>query len=115
MKNYFTYAELTQTSTMMFNDVSCPEHMQNLVNLWTCLNQVRSDFGQPIIVNSAYRTKEVNKAVGGVYNSFHLLGRAADIRPQSKKYEDFLKLRLCLNRYKWTEYIEYDNFIHVAL
>jgi uncharacterized protein YcbK (DUF882 family) len=37
-------------------------------------------YGTPIFVTSSYRTKEHNKAVGGVANSFHLKGEAVDIR-----------------------------------
>lgn len=46
------------------------------------LNAIRSRFGKPIIVNSGYRSPEHNAAVGGVPNSQHVLGTAADIRPE---------------------------------
>ncbi len=36
----------------------------------------------PIIVNSGFRNEAVNRRVGGVKNSPHLIGQAADIRPQ---------------------------------
>ena len=36
----------------------------------------------PIIINSGYRNEAVNRQVGGVRNSQHLKGQAADIRPQ---------------------------------
>ena len=36
----------------------------------------------PIIINSGFRNKAVNRRVGGVRNSQHLLGQAADIRPR---------------------------------
>ena len=39
----------------------------------------------PIIINSGFRNKAVNRRVGGVRNSQHLLGQAADIRPQDPK------------------------------
>ena len=49
----------------------------------------------PIIVNSGYRNPRVNALVGGVKNSQHLLGQAADIRPkgprQFSKLVDFLR------------------------
>lgn len=44
------------------------------------LQQLRDLIGKPIIVNSAYRTPEYNKKVGGSPNSQHVLGKAADIR-----------------------------------
>ena len=49
----------------------------------------------PIIVNSGYRNEDVNRHVGGVPNSQHLLGQAADIRPrdpsQFQPLVDFLR------------------------
>lgn len=44
------------------------------------LQKVRTHFGKPMIINSAYRTVSHNKAVGGVRNSQHLYGVAADVR-----------------------------------
>ena len=49
----------------------------------------------PIIINSGFRCSEVNRRVGGVSNSQHLTGQAADIRPkdpqQFQRLVDFLK------------------------
>ena len=49
----------------------------------------------PIIINSGFRCESVNKAVGGVRNSQHLKGQAADVRTQDparfKLLVDFLK------------------------
>ena len=47
--------------------------------LVTLLQQIRDHFGQPITVNSGYRTPAKNKAVGGAAYSQHLYGTAADI------------------------------------
>lgn len=47
-----------------------------LVNL---LQNIRGHFGQPVTINSAYRTETYNKAVGGSRTSQHLYGKAADI------------------------------------
>ncbi len=49
----------------------------------------------PIIINSGFRNEAVNSKVGGVKNSQHLTGQAADIRPkdprQFQQLVDFLK------------------------
>ena len=59
--------------------------MQDVVNLtYGChflLEPDRKEVG-PIIINSGFRKEEVNRKVGGVKNSQHLLGQAADIRPK---------------------------------
>ena len=59
--------------------------MQDVVNLtYGCLSLLepaRLIVG-PIIINSGFRNEDVNHKVGGVKNSQHLLGQAADIRPK---------------------------------
>ena len=59
------------------------------------LEPAREAIGCPIIVNSGFRNADVNRLVGGVRNSQHLLGQAADIRPkdpaQFQHLVDFLK------------------------
>ena len=59
--------------------------MQDVVNLtYGChllLEPARIEVG-PIIINSGFRCEAVNHKVGGVKNSQHLIGQAADIRPK---------------------------------
>ena len=72
--------------------------MQVVVNLtYGChqlLEPARLIVG-PIIINSGFRNEAVNRRVGGVRNSQHLIGQAADIRPkdpaQFQRLVDFLK------------------------
>ena len=62
-----------------------PEVEQNLTALVaTILDPLRERYGKPINVNSGYRCQALNKAVGGVRNSQHLTGEAADIDTGSK-------------------------------
>ena len=44
------------------------------------LQPLRNAYGKPIIVNSGYRSSELNRAIGGAKNSQHMLGQAADIK-----------------------------------
>ena len=76
------------------------------------LNRIRELFGKPIIVNSAYRSPAHNAAVGGVANSYHVQGLAADIRPE--KLEDLDDLQdLCLELVLEGGVGLYDTFVHV--
>lgn len=50
-------------------------------DLLDALDKVRDMYGLPVIVNSMVRCKTHNTAVGGVANSYHLNGRAVDVRP----------------------------------
>lgn len=52
------------------------------------LEKIRQHFGKPIHINSGYRTPEHNSRVGGVKNSYHTKGRAADIVVQGVKSLD---------------------------
>lgn len=76
------------------------------------LNAIRSRFGKPIIVNSGYRSPEHNKAVGGVSNSQHVKGTAADIRPEDlKDLPELQKICEEMNPHGGVGY--YDTFCHV--
>ena len=46
------------------------------------LEPAREAIGCPILINSGFRNETVNRRVGGVRNSQHLQGQAADIRPK---------------------------------
>lgn len=48
--------------------------------LLDALEAFRAAVGQPVLIDSAYRCPEHNAAVGGVPNSQHVLGEAADVR-----------------------------------
>lgn len=78
------------------------------------LNAIRSRYGRPIVINSGYRSPEHNAAVGGVKNSQHVLGTAADIRPLSKNMADLPELQsICdeMNVHGGVGF--YDTFVHV--
>ena len=49
------------------------------------LDQAREIYGKSMRVNSGYRTKEHNAKIGGVKNSSHMLGIAADISCKTSK------------------------------
>lgn len=75
----FTLDELCVTDTGVPNvpDAVASGNLCTLV--FHILQPLRDALGLPIYVNSAYRSPAVNKAVGGVSNSQHALGQAADI------------------------------------
>ncbi|SMC79828.1 YcbK family protein [Papillibacter cinnamivorans] len=50
------------------------------------LEKIRSRFGAPVTISSAYRTAAYNKKVGGAAQSQHLYGKAADIRVQGAAF-----------------------------
>ena len=77
----FTYEELTHTDHREFDNTPNEAEMANLVRLAAFLEQVKEVLGgKPIMINSAFRSEEVNKAVGSTDKSQHRRGCAADIR-----------------------------------
>ena len=49
------------------------------------LQPLRDHLGRPVVVSSGYRCKDLNKKVGGVENSQHLKGEAADIKVRDRE------------------------------
>ena len=77
----FSLEELSHTDHREFDNTPPADVIENLKRLAMILEQVRSLFnGSPVMVNSAYRSLEVNRAVGSSDGSQHRLGCAADIR-----------------------------------
>ena len=86
LSEHFTLAELTKTSVKIDN-VPSQEQVNNLKRLCGWLEKLRKRWNDiygegddPIIINSGFRSPEVNKAVGGATLSNHLTGCAVDIR-----------------------------------
>lgn len=78
----FTLAEMTASHMARSRGIDNnppPELLQNLVQLAEMLERIRSTLGVPVIISSGYRSMALNIAVGGVANSDHTQGHAADI------------------------------------
>ena len=76
----FKFTELTKTDSGLDNIPNDMNVIRNLVRLSEFLQIIRNELHLPIIVNSGYRSKEVNESVGGVLSSYHIKGLAADIK-----------------------------------
>jgi len=59
------------------------------------LQVIRDEIGKPIKINSGYRSPEHNKSVGGVKNSMHVKGKAADITIQGLTPNQIAAVILC--------------------
>ena len=97
LSEHFSLKELTKTKYKLDNTptVEVTANLKNICENW--LEDLRysynrlyvlvadEDYGtsentEGIVINCGYRSKEVNKAAGGVWNSNHLTGCAVDIR-----------------------------------
>ena len=80
---HFTIEELTRSTVAAARGIpNVPgenEREALEVLVLALLDPLREIWGSPIYVNSGYRSPELNKTVGGVANSQHMKGQAADI------------------------------------
>ena len=91
---YFNLEEFLTSSTARQKSIeNLPswEVIEHLNELGLFLDELREDWGSGIIVSSGFRIKALNKAVGGVDNSIHEIGYAADIQPANGKFKEFAK------------------------
>lgn len=95
----------------------------NLYSLCFLLEKIRKYIGKPIVITSGYRCPELNKAVGGVSNSQHMLGEACDFiicYPYSSKdvYSDIFTYLLedstFIDQCILYEKKDGGNFIHLS-
>ena len=79
---YFSLSEFINSPTakrLGIDNLPTFEVVDNLNRLADYLDCIREKLGKPILVNSGFRCPVLNKAVGGVSNSQHLKGLAADV------------------------------------
>ena len=129
LSEHFTLAELTKTKTGIDN-VPNEEQVKNLKRVCKWLEKLRKRWNDiygegddPIIINSGFRSPEVNKAVGGATLSNHLTGCAVDIRcigiEQALRYAAILLDISDLNNEDFDELIierkGYSYWIHFAV
>ena len=97
LTQHFSLQEMTRTNVKGADNTPTASVIKNLQRVCTWLEDLRREWNErygsgddPIVINSAYRSPAVNRAVGGVGNSNHLTGCAADIRvsgmPQALRY-----------------------------
>ena len=99
---HFTIEELYASATSKAKGIDNRPSTQQMINLVYLaayvLEPLRVAMKEPIKISSGFRCEKLNKAVGGVYNSQHLKGQAADLCIDG----DIQKGR------KWFNYIRYN-------
>lgn len=110
----FTLYELIRSATADRLHINNEPASDVITNLKTLCQQVlqpaRDEYGKPMFITSGYRCKQLNKAVGGVYNSYHLFGQAADIMVTGQ--EDGEKLAIILNKQPLTDLVLVERHKH---
>ena len=81
LSEHFTLGEMTRSNSHpeVYN-IPSHEAIANLKRVCSWLEVLRERYGKPIVINSGYRSPQLNKKIGGVPTSNHLTGCAVDIR-----------------------------------
>jgi hypothetical protein len=112
----FTLAELTATDHREFKNEPNLTETENLKRLAGLLEQVKVAIGgKPIMVNSAFRSKQVNDAVGSKDTSQHRIGCAADIRVPGMVPDAVVKAIIAA-KLPFDQLIrEFDRWTHISV
>lgn len=113
---HFTYDELTHTDHREFDNTPNADELTNLKRLASFLEQVKTALGgKPIMVNSAFRSKQVNDAVGSKDTSQHRIGCAADIRVPDMTPDQVVK-KIIASGIGYDQIIrEFDRWTHISV
>jgi hypothetical protein len=116
MTPHFSLAELTVTDHREFKNEPNPSEIANLQRLAELLEQVKVAIGgKPVMVNSAFRSKQVNDAVGSKDTSQHRVGCAADIRVPSMAPDAVVKAIIAA-KLPYDQLIrEFDRWTHISV
>ena len=112
----FTLEELTHTDHREFDNEPNESERANLVRLAIFLEQVKELLGgKPIMVNSAFRSKAVNDAVGSKDSSQHRVGCAADLRVPGMTPDEVVKAVIASDLQYDQCIREFDRWTHISV
>lgn len=113
---HFTLAELTHTDHRAFDNTPNEHELENLRRLAAFLEELKTLLGgKPIMVNSAFRSKLVNDAVGSKDTSQHRVGCAADIRVPGMTPDEVVKTVIA-SKIGYDQVIrEFDRWTHISV
>jgi zinc D-Ala-D-Ala carboxypeptidase len=113
---HFTLEELTHTDHRELDNTPNDSEKNNLKRLAEFLEQVKDVLdGKPIMVNSAFRSKAVNDAVGSKDTSQHRIGCAADIRVPGMTPDEVVKAVIA-SGIGYDQIIrEFDRWTHISV
>ena len=112
----FTLEELTHTDHREFDNEPNESEIQNLMRLANFLEEVKRVLGgKPVIINSAFRSKQVNDAVGSKDSSQHRIGCAADLRIPEMTPDQVVKAIIASDLNYDQVIREFDRWTHISV
>lgn len=119
LSEHFTLEELTASETAARNgwdNTPNATELANLIRLAAFLEEVKTVLGgKPVMINSAFRSKLVNDAVGSRETSQHRIGCAADLRVPSMTPDEVVKAVIA-SEIGYDQVIrEFDRWTHISV
>jgi hypothetical protein len=116
LTEHFTLEELTHTDHRELENIPNEIELANLKRLAEFLETVKTVLGgKPIMVNSAFRSKVVNDAVGSKDTSQHRVGCAADLRVPGMTPDEVVKA-IIASGIEYDQVIrEFDRWTHISI
>ena len=120
---HFTIEELCASATAKAKGINNTPNMQQMVNLVYLaayvLEPLRVAMNEPIKIGSGFRCQALNKAVGGVTNSQHMKGQAADLcidgdLKKGKKWFAYIRDHLPFDQLIWEHNNKGNYWVHVS-
>jgi hypothetical protein len=116
LSKHFTLAELTVTDHREFDNSPTQEEISNLQRLAQLLEQVKEAIGgKPVMINSAFRCKQVNDAVGSKDTSQHRHGCAADLRVPGMTPDQVVRAVIAAGLPYQQLIREFDRWTHISI
>jgi len=116
LSEHFTLDELTTTSHRQFDNIPNEVETVNLQRLAAFLEEVKTVLGgKPVMINSAFRSKQVNDAVGSKDTSQHRIGCAADIRVPGMTPDEVVKAVIASGIGYDQVIREFDRWTHISV
>jgi putative chitinase len=116
LSEHFSLEELTHTDHREFDNTPTDKELANLVRLANFLEVVKAVLGgKPIVINSAFRSAQVNAAVGSKDSSQHRTGCAADIRVPGMTPDEVMKSIRSADIEFDQAIREFDRWTHISI
>jgi hypothetical protein len=116
LTKHFTLEELTHTDHRQYDNTPNDSELENLKRLAEFLEDIKTALdGKPIMVNSAFRSKQVNDAVGSKDTSQHRIGCAVDIRVPGLTPDQVVRT-IIASDLPYDQLIrEFDRWTHISI
>jgi uncharacterized protein YcbK (DUF882 family) len=116
LTDHFTLEELTHTDHRQYDNTPNDAELENIKRLAEFLEEVKTVLGgKPIMVNSAFRSKQVNDAVGSKDTSQHRIGCAADIRVPAMTPDQVVRAVIASGIGYDQVIREFDRWTHISI